>query len=220
MTEPRIPLLTEAEAKETGDAHGVSEALSGLNIFRVLLRQPRLARSMQDLLVSLLAGESLDMRLRELIIMRIGWRTGSVYEWTQHWRVALQLGVAENDLLAVRDWENHDHWSETDRAVLRATDETLDRGAISAATWGECARLLPEPAEQLELVGAIGTWTMISQILRSLEVVSVTTSENGEQVLGADVTYSFAVTNTGMRMISMKSAGHRISVQFIQPPAT
>ena len=170
MTEPRIPLLTEAEAKETGDAHGVTEALSGLNIFRVLLRQPKLARSVQDLLVSLLAGEALDLRLRELIIMRIGWRTGSVYEWTQHWRVALQLGVAEKDLLAVRDWENHDHWSETDRAVLRATDETLDRGAISSTTWGECARLLPEPAEQLELVGAIGTWNMISQILRSLEV--------------------------------------------------
>ena len=36
----------------------------------------------------------------------------------------------------------------------------------------------------------------------SLEVVSVTTSENSEQVLGADVTYSFAVTNTGMSTLT------------------
>jgi hypothetical protein len=25
---------------------------------------------------------------RELIIMRIGWRTNAAYEWEQHWRIA------------------------------------------------------------------------------------------------------------------------------------
>jgi hypothetical protein len=33
----------------------------------------------------------LDPRLRELVIMRIGWLTASDYEWTQHWRVAQGL---------------------------------------------------------------------------------------------------------------------------------
>lgn len=42
--------------------------------------------------------------MRELVIMRIGWVTGSVYEWTQHWGVATALGVDQADLLAVRDW--------------------------------------------------------------------------------------------------------------------
>ena len=47
----------------------------------------------------------IDARLRELIIMRIGWRQGSVYEWTQHWRVARMLEIPEEDLVAVRDWK-------------------------------------------------------------------------------------------------------------------
>ena len=46
-----------------------------------------------DLLQTLLfTGNALDPRLRELLILRIGWRTGAVYEWTQHWRFAGDMG--------------------------------------------------------------------------------------------------------------------------------
>jgi len=170
MAEPRVPLLSVEEAKQAALKLEVPEAIAELNVFRILLRQPKLAKCVNDLLMTLLFQGELDRRLRELIIMRIGWATGSVYEWTQHWRIALQLGVAESDLLALRDWRSHGHWSEADRAILAATDETLEDGAVSAETWAECAVHLPSHAEQLELLGAIGTWRMISQILRSLEV--------------------------------------------------
>ncbi len=170
MTEPRVAMLPMDDALQAAEKVEVSAAISELSIFRILLKQPKLAKSVNDLLMTLLIGGDLDARLRELIIMRIGWSTAAVYEWTQHWRVALQLGVEESDLLAVRDWESHDHWSPADRAILRATDETLEHGAISAKTWADCAKHLPTDTEQLELVAAIGTWRMISQILKSLEV--------------------------------------------------
>ena len=170
MSEPRIPMLSIAEAKQAAAKIEISEDIAALSIFRILLRRPRLAKQVHDLLMSLLVGAELDARLRELIIMRIGWATGSVYEWTQHWRVALQLGVEESDLLAVRDWQDHSHWSDADRAILRATDETLENGSVSAETFRECAKHLPSDAEQLELLGAIGTWRMISQLLKSLDV--------------------------------------------------
>lgn len=170
MSEPRIPLLPIDEAKRAASEIEIPEAIAELSVFRILLRQPKLAKRVNDLLMTLLLGGALEPRLRELIIMRIGWVTGSVYEWTQHWRVALRLGVEESDLLAVRNWQKHAHWSDADRAILRATDETLETGAISGETWNECAKHLPTDAEQLELLGAIGTWRMISQILKSLQV--------------------------------------------------
>jgi alkylhydroperoxidase family enzyme len=170
MSEPRIPLLPIDEAKQAALKMEVPEAIAELNVFRILLRQPKLAKCVNDLLMTLLFGGALDARLRELIIMRIGWTTGAVYEWTQHWRIALRLGVEESDLLAVRDWRAHSHWSAADRAILSATDETLEKGAVSAETWAECAKHLQSDAEQLELLGAIGTWRMISQILKSLDV--------------------------------------------------
>ena len=170
MSEPRIPLLPMEDAKETAQKAEVPEAIGELNVFRVLLRHPALAKQINDLLMTLLFRGKLDARLRELVIMRIGWATGSVYEWTQHWRVALRLGVDQKSLLAVRDWRAHGHWSAADRAVLAATDETLESGTVSAETWSECSRALPAVEEQLELLAAIGTWRMISQILRSLDV--------------------------------------------------
>ena len=169
-TTPRVPLLSVEEAKALAAEHGVPEQIAELNVFRVLFRQPQLAKAVNGLLFSLLFGGELDARLRELVIMRIGWVTGSVYEWTQHWRVALQLGVSEEDLLAVRDWRDHDHWSDVDRVVLTATDETLEQGAISAATWAAVEWQLPSEKERLELVGAIGCWRMISQLLQSLDI--------------------------------------------------
>ena len=158
MTEVRIPLLPEQAAREAAQQAEVPEAIAELNVFRVLLRHPVLATRVNDLLMTLLFRGRLNARLRELVIMRIGWATGSVYEWTQHWRIARQLGVSHEDLLAVRDWRDHEAWSAADRAVLAATDETLERGAISAGTWAQCAAALKGVEEQLELVGAIGTW--------------------------------------------------------------
>lgn len=114
----------------------------------------------------LFRGNRLDARL-ELIIMRIGWRTGSVYEWTQHWRVARGLGIPEANLAATRDWRGAPNLTKDDRAVLQATDDTLDGGMIGDATWEACCRRLATHAERKELVVAIGNWTMFSQLLKS-----------------------------------------------------
>ena len=170
MTTPRIPLLSSEEAKQVGQEAGIFELKAGLSIYRILLRQPQLAKRLSDLTDVFAAESEIDARLRELIIMRIGWSQGGVYEWAQHWRIALLLGVEERDLLAVRDWEAHDHWSPLDRAAFRATDETLEKGVISRETWDECTKHFATDRERIELVATIGCWKMLSELLRSLEV--------------------------------------------------
>ncbi|MGH9231224.1 MAG: carboxymuconolactone decarboxylase family protein [Acidimicrobiales bacterium] len=168
---PRIPLLDPGDARAAAAAAGVVEIAADLSVFRVWLHHPRLARWLSDLLMGLLWEGRLDPRLRELVIMRLGWATNSDYEWTQHWRIAGGLGVPEADLLGVRDWRSHDGFGPAERAVLAATDETLADGAISAATWQACRRHVSDDAQVLlELVGAIGVWRMVAGILRSLEV--------------------------------------------------
>jgi len=168
--EARVPRLPIDASVRIGEEAEVPANLSELSIFRVLLHHPRLAKAVYGMLSTLLFGSKLDVRLRELVIMRIGWVTGSVYEWTQHWRVAKALGVDEADLLAVREWRKAGCFGEPERAVLAATDETLATGIISPETWAACEAQISGREELLELVAAIGTWRMISSLLRSLEI--------------------------------------------------
>ncbi|MGH3633478.1 carboxymuconolactone decarboxylase family protein [Mycobacterium sp.] len=167
----RIPLLPVAEAKAAADEAGVPNYMAELAIFQVLLNHPSLARALNDLLATMLWHGKLDSRLRELVIMRIGWLTASDYEWTQHWRVAQGLGVSAEDLLGVRDWQVHAGFGPAERAVLAATDDVVHDGAVSAESWATCERELGTDREVLiELVTAIGAWRMIASILDSLRV--------------------------------------------------
>ncbi len=168
---PRIAMLSIEDAKKAAKAEGIPETMAPLSIFRILLKNPPLAREVGNTLNMLLfKGNQLDGRLRELIIMRLGWATGSNYEWTQHWRVATGMKIPDEAILAVKDWKNSKILTDADKAVLQATDDILSAGAISDAAWKACVKHVPNEAAQLEIVAAIGNWRMISQILLSLQV--------------------------------------------------
>lgn len=169
--EPRITTLSKEDALAAAESVKVLPQIAELNVFRTLLKHPKLAKVINDMLLMLLFdGNCLPHRLRELLIMRIGWVTGSNYEWTQHWRIAQDYGLTEDEVLAVKDWRDADCFDAADQAVLAATDETLADGCVSAATWEACAQALGSEAELLELCAAIGAWRLISQLAKSVEI--------------------------------------------------
>ena len=167
----RVPRLPVREAKAAADEAGVPDYMAELSIFQVLLNHPTLVHALNDLLATMLWHGRLAPRLRELMIMRIGWLTSCDYEWTQHWRVACRLGVPADDLLGVRDWSTYSGFGESERAVLAATDEVVQDGVVSAQTWAACSREFgADPAMLIELVTVIGAWRMVASMLLSLEV--------------------------------------------------
>lgn len=166
----RVPLASEEQAKAVGRAIGANEAMATRNAFRTLSNNPTMAEGVFTQLTTLLLKNTFETRLRELAIMRIGWVTGSEYEWTQHWRVATTAGVPEDDILAVRDWQASDRLTPADRAILQATDEMIDGGKISDATWDLCCEHVTSDAERVEMVVCIANWIMFSNLLRTLEI--------------------------------------------------
>jgi 4-carboxymuconolactone decarboxylase len=170
MTTCRIELLDAEAAKKTAEAVEMIPSFADLNIFRALLHRPKTAKALSDLLVSLLFGGALDNRLRELVIMRIGWATGSDYEWTQHWSIAQkQFGCSETDLLELRDWRGSQHFGDEERAVLEATDELLETGDLDAALFARCIDLIGRDAV-IELVTAVGAWRLVSKFTKAFEI--------------------------------------------------
>jgi alkylhydroperoxidase family enzyme len=171
MTACRVDILPLDEAKEAAKAVNMIEAFADLNIFRVMLHRPKTAKALSDLLVSLLFGGELDDRLRELLIMRIGWTTGSDYEWTQHWRIALdQFGCSEQDLLELRgDWRNSTHFGDDEKTLLASVDALIERGSLPADLANQCLERFGRNAT-IELATAVGTWRLVSKLTNALEI--------------------------------------------------
>jgi alkylhydroperoxidase family enzyme len=157
-------------ARELGDAMGMPARRTTSEAFRTVANNPGVARVAFGQLMQLLENNKLDIRLRELMIMRIGWVTGSAYEWTNHWRVATTAGLPPEDILAVRDWQGSDRLGPADRAILAATDESLAGKSISDATWAEVAKHVTDPAEQVEFIISMGNWLMFSMLFRNLRI--------------------------------------------------
>ena len=167
----RVDLLTLEEAKKAAETVNVPSALAELNVFRVMLNRPKTAKALSDLLLSLLFGGELDDRLRELLIMRIGWSTGSDYEWTQHWKIAReQFGCSDQDLLELQgDWRKIDHVSYDDKILLSAVDALVEDGTLTAELTQECIDAFGQNAT-IELTTAVGCWSLVSKVARSLAI--------------------------------------------------
>ena len=167
---PRVPMLNQDAAADAVESRRLPREIAASTIMRTLFRCPRPAADVQKLILHLLDG-GLPRRLVELVILRIGWATNCDYEWTRHWHMALELGIPEEDLAAVRfDWRDHVRFSAEERAALAATDDMVATGAIGDGAWTACTAAFGSDESVVELVLVIANWLMISNILRSLHI--------------------------------------------------
>jgi len=164
-----IALLPVEEARRRGKEAGVPDELAGINVFRALLHNPTVAGPVANLLTTLLFRGKLDPRIRELVILRTGWRTKSEYEFCQHVGVARRLNMTDEEILGLRDPDNCRAYSEVDRAVIKMTDELLDRYEISGATWAVLERNFA-PDHLVELLLAAGNWRMFAILLKGAKI--------------------------------------------------
>jgi alkylhydroperoxidase family enzyme len=86
LENPRIAPLEESECGEEQRELLARAQVGGrvLNIFRTLVRHPKLLKRWMVFGNHVLNKSTLDPREREILILRIGWLCRSEYEWGQH----------------------------------------------------------------------------------------------------------------------------------------
>ncbi|MGV0791476.1 carboxymuconolactone decarboxylase family protein [Mycolicibacterium sp. XJ1819] len=168
-SQPRLPLLDNETAAAAADKIGIDAKYLTQPIWTMLLARPKFAKALYGVLTDLLFRNRLPVRLRELLIMRIGWATAAEFEWAQHWQIGNRAGVDPEDLLGVRDWRSTDRFDPADRAALAAADEIVEDGELSDACWAGLREHFDEP-ELLELVAVLATWHYVSVLVRTLRI--------------------------------------------------
>ncbi|TML13513.1 MAG: carboxymuconolactone decarboxylase family protein [Actinobacteria bacterium] len=112
----------------------------------------------------------LDARLREIAILRTGWRLGSVYEWSNHYGIARRAGLTDDEIVAIRDGASSTVLTAADRCVIALVDEVFDHVRVSPSTLSEARRVLGDDRALMELVLIPGCYRTIGTVLLSFEV--------------------------------------------------
>jgi 4-carboxymuconolactone decarboxylase len=163
----RIPMPDDAELpSEVRDALA---ALPKLNLFRMLANAPGNFQPLFDFALSLATRMELDMRRREIAVLRVIHLTRSRYEWVQHLSVAKSFGVSESEVESIAGDGPVTALDEEANLLCRVADEiTRDVRLSDEALAAVLARFGRRQA--MELILCCSYFNMIARICESTRV--------------------------------------------------
>ncbi len=159
-----------------------------LNLDRMLLRSPVFAAGWNGFMGAIRTQLSLDPCLRELAICTVAVETDAAYEWSQHAPEFLAAGGSEAHLQALQAPDpaaNIHAFDATQRAVIALAQAMTREVRVDDAVFDAVRALLPDPQQQVELVGVIASYNMVSRFLVALQVPMEDSTEKTTAASGA-----------------------------------
>jgi alkylhydroperoxidase family enzyme len=164
-----LPLLSMDESARLGEKLGIDRLFATSNVFRALLHSPSATAGFYGMLNALLFHNNVAARTRELLVLRIGWRTASEYVFCNHVRFSRELRIPDEEILGVRDPQRCHAYSDTDRLVLDLADELHESAEATRSTWAVLEKAFA-PDELVELLLIAGFWRMTAGFVRSAKI--------------------------------------------------
>jgi 4-carboxymuconolactone decarboxylase len=155
-----------AEDREMGERNKVNGEV--VNIFRVLMQNPKLARSWSRFAGYILGGQSLPARDREILILRIGWLNQAPYEWEQHVRIGKAAGLTDDEIDRISKGPKAG-WNKQDAALLQAADDLYENSVVSDETWKQLSERF-NTEQMMDAVFTVGQYNLVSWALNSFGV--------------------------------------------------
>jgi alkylhydroperoxidase family enzyme len=141
-----------------------------INVYRLLLHSPPLAETWFAHNNAVRWSTELDGRLREMVIVRIGYVTGVQYVVKQHVpKLALAEGLTLEECQALKDWEASVLFGGRDRATLAFADAMTRDIRVPENVFGALPGYF-NSRQIVELAVLIGTYAMHTRVMQALEI--------------------------------------------------
>jgi alkylhydroperoxidase family enzyme len=164
------PLSPEQWSPELRQRFDPASGRRAANVFVTFVRNPPADRLRGPVNQHILNATTLPVRLRELLLMRIGVLCRSEYEWAAHSRLGRQAGMTDADVARiVAGPDSGTSGGPLDTTLLRATDELFNDDRVSDATWAAAAREL-DTRQLLDMLIAVGGYRATSMAINSAGV--------------------------------------------------
>ena len=171
LSEPRVTPLTQEDWDENATEVMQPFVDSGqvFNIFRTLANHPLLAKRWMVFANHILGKSTLEVRERELLILRIGYLCQAGYEWGQHVVIARRAGMTDDEIRSAQTGPDTPGLAELDSLLLRATDELHADAHVSDTTWQGLSKHL-STQQLMDVVFTVGQYNLVSMALNSFGV--------------------------------------------------
>ena len=141
-----------------------------INVYRLLLHSPPLAETWFEHNNAVRWDTGLDGRLREMVIIRIGYLARARYVIGQHVpKLALAEGLSLAECEALKEWQGSNLFSPRDRAVLAYADAMTRDIEVPDAVF-EPLREYFDDRQLVELTVLIGTYAMHVRVFEALKL--------------------------------------------------
>jgi alkylhydroperoxidase family enzyme len=169
----RVPLIDAEDSpalKDLTDRIRAARRGRVINVYRLLLHSPPLAETWFEHNNAVRWDTGLDGRLREMVIIRIGYLARARYVVGQHVpKLALAEGLSLAECDALKDWQDSNLFSPRDRAVLAYADAMTRDIEVPDAVF-EPLREYFDDRQLVELTVLIGTYAMHVRVFEALKL--------------------------------------------------
>lgn len=140
-----------------------------LNIVKLLAHCPEIGLNYQRFAGSVIRGEEVPVKLRELATLRVGYLAQAKYQFSHHTRVGLRVGLSQKQIDDISDWGASTEFNDQEQAVLGYTDEVARDNKVTDETFAKLQGFFSEH-DIVELTIVIGYFVMLCRILNAFQV--------------------------------------------------
>jgi len=176
---PRLPALPpEARTERQQElldqmsmvvVDGVRKPREDKAALEILIRHAELYKAHMEVAQKYLSDCEMDIRDRELAILRIAWLSQAPFEWGSHVKIAKRNGVTSEEIEWAIEGSSARGWSKRNRAIVRAVEELHFDSMITDDTWSDLQEFYNDK-KLIELVILAGQYKTVAYYQNSLRL--------------------------------------------------
>jgi 4-carboxymuconolactone decarboxylase len=176
---PRLPPLPPEERTERQQAllnemgmvvvDGVRKPREDKAALEILIRHAELYKAHMEVAKQYLSDCEMDIRDRELAILRIAWLSRAPFEWGSHVKIGKRNGITSEEIAQLIEGSSAPGWSKRDRAIVRAVEELHSDSMISDDTWSDLQEVYNDK-KLIEVVILAGQYKTVAYYQNSLRL--------------------------------------------------
>jgi alkylhydroperoxidase family enzyme len=142
-----------------------------INLFRGLANSPEAFSRFHALGEWIRRDCELDPRMRELVILQVGYLTDSPYEFSHHVEIGRKFGVTDEDVEGLIDLAagRPTHFTDAERDLLEAAARLTEDRTVPDELWDRLAGRMP-PARLVDFVVVAAFYCMVVRVLGTLQI--------------------------------------------------